>query len=299
MAWIASIAQPSTYTEFNIRLRHVKQLQPLGRCAGRFGRRKALYPSLPVLQLPAIGVWNKASPAKTRSIEMRVWPGRSSPLGATWDGSGVNFAIYSENADKVELCLFDSIDQPKESARVALREYTDMVWHAYLPDVAPGQIYGYRIYGPYEPSKGHRFNPNKILLDPYAKLIARDLKWSDEMFGYKVGDPMADLSFDDRDNAAIAPLAVVIDPAFTWGDDRRPGHRLAERRDLRGTRQGIHAAASRSAGKTARQLCRSGLGRGNPAHDRLGNQCRRAAAGSPASRRPAPGRVQARQLLGL
>jgi isoamylase len=156
---------------------------------------------------------------------MRVWPGRSSPLGATWDGSGVNFAIYSENAEKVELCLFDSIDQTKETERVLLREYTDMVWHAYLPDVAPGQIYGYRVYGPYDPAKGHRFNPTKILLDPYAKLIARDLKWADEMFAYKLGDPMGDLSFDDRDNAAFAPLAAVIDPAFTWGDDRRPGHR--------------------------------------------------------------------------
>ena len=156
---------------------------------------------------------------------MRVWPGRSTPLGATWDGSGVNFALYSENAEKVELCLFDAVDQSKETARVTLPEYTDMVWHGYLPDVAPGQVYGYRVYGPYEPTKGHRFNPNKILLDPYAKLIARDLKWADEMFGYKLGDPTADLSFDDRDNAAFAPLAAVIDPAFTWGDDRRPGHR--------------------------------------------------------------------------
>ncbi len=156
---------------------------------------------------------------------MRVWPGRSTPLGATWDGSGVNFALYSENAEKVELCLFDAVDQTKETARVTLPEYTDLVWHGYLPDVAPGQIYGYRVYGPYEPTKGHRFNPNKILLDPYAKLIARDLKWADEMFAYKLGDPTADLSFDDRDNAAFAPLAAVIDPAFTWGDDRRPGHR--------------------------------------------------------------------------
>ncbi len=158
------------------------------------------------------------------SSKIRVWPGRSTPLGATWDGSGVNFALYAENAEKVELCLFDSIDQTQETARVTLPEYTDLVWHGYLPDVAPGQIYGYRVYGPYEPAKGHRFNPNKVLLDPYAKLVARDLKWADEMFGYKLGDPAADLSFDERDNAAYAPLAAVIDSAFTWGDDRRPGH---------------------------------------------------------------------------
>ena len=153
---------------------------------------------------------------------MRLWPGRPYPLGATWDGRGVNFALYSENATKVELCLFDAPDSRQESQRIALPEYTDMVWHGYLPDIVPMQLYGYRVHGPYEPQKGHRFNPNKVLLDPYAKSIARLVQWGDEMFGYRVGDPAADLSFDDRDNAAFAPLAVVIDPAFTWGDDRPP-----------------------------------------------------------------------------
>jgi len=152
----------------------------------------------------------------------RIWPGRPYPLGATWDGSGVNFALYSENATKVELCLFDSADDTKESARLVLPESTDMVWHGYLPDVLPGQIYGYRVYGPYEPAAGHRFNPNKVLLDPYAKALARETRWCDEMWGYKVGDEAADLSFDDRDNAASAPLAAVLDEAFTWGDDRPP-----------------------------------------------------------------------------
>jgi glycogen operon protein len=143
-------------------------------------------------------------------------------LGAAWNGSGTNFALYSENATRVELCLFDSAEAEKESACVALPESTDMVWHGYLPDILPGQVYGYRVHGPYEPAKGHRFNPNKVLLDPYAKAIAAEVKWSDAMWGYKVGDPGADLSFDDRDNARFAPLAAVIDEAFTWGDDRPP-----------------------------------------------------------------------------
>jgi glycogen operon protein len=155
----------------------------------------------------------------------RVWPGKPYPLGATWDGNGTNFALYAESAEKVELCLFDTSDPlkaTKENERVVMQEFTDMVWHAYLPDSPPEQLYGYRVYGPYDPAKGHRFNPNKLLLDPYAKAIGRPLRWGDEMFGYKVGDKTGDLSFDDRDNAALAPLARVIDTAFTWGDDRPP-----------------------------------------------------------------------------
>src|SRR5262249_49447189 len=135
---------------------------------------------------------------------------------------GVNFALFTENATKVELCLFDAADATKESERLTFRHQTDLVWHAYLPDVLPGQLYGYRVYGPYEPARGHRFNPNKVVLDPYGKLIGRDLKWDDALFGYKVGDPEQDLSFDERDSAPYAPLAVVIDPSFTWGDDRPP-----------------------------------------------------------------------------
>jgi glycogen operon protein len=152
----------------------------------------------------------------------KQWPGSSYPLGATWDGKGVNFAIFSEHATAVDLCLFDSPEAEKESERVRFTEYTDHVWHAYLPEVLPGQLYGYRMHGPYEPQQGHRFNPNKLLLDPYAKGIGRDVKWADEVFGYRVGDPKIDLSFDDRDSAAYAPLAMVIDPAFTWGSDRHP-----------------------------------------------------------------------------
>jgi glycogen operon protein len=153
---------------------------------------------------------------------MRVWPGHPYPLGATWDGAGVNFALFSENASKVELCLFDSGGATQASNRIALNEYTDKVWHAYLPDVLPGQLYGYRLHGPFEPAQGHRFNPNKMVLDPYAKSIGRDVQWADELFAYKLDDPDADLSFDDRDSAAFAPLGLVIDTAFTWGDDRPP-----------------------------------------------------------------------------
>jgi len=149
---------------------------------------------------------------------MRIWPGRPFPLGATWDGAGVDFAIYSEHAEKVELCLFDSSDDTKEAQRLVLPEQTDLVWHGYLPDVEPGQLYGYRVYGPYDPKKGHRFNPNKVVLDPYAKAIGRNVRWDDSLFGYTVGSD--DLSFDQRDSAAFCPLASVIDTAFTWGEDR-------------------------------------------------------------------------------
>src|SRR5215213_7201739 len=153
---------------------------------------------------------------------MRVWPGRPYPLGATWDGAGVNFAVFSEAGKKVELCLFDSVDSKKETHRIKLPEHTDMVWHGYFPDVEPGQLYGFRVHGPYEPQNGHRFNSNKVVLDPYAKAIGRDVKWADELFAYKVGPGSDDLSFDDRDSAAFCPLASVVDTAFTWGDDRPP-----------------------------------------------------------------------------
>ncbi|HEX5472185.1 MAG TPA: glycogen debranching protein GlgX [Lacipirellulaceae bacterium] len=153
---------------------------------------------------------------------MRFWPGRPYPLGATWDGRGVNFALYSENATKVELCLFDSATDKKEAQRIELPEHTDMVWHVYLPDARPGQLYGYRVYGPYEPDHGHRFNENKLLLDPYARSIARLPKWTDALSGYVIGDKRQDLSYSKLDSAADAPLGCVIDEAFTWGDDRPP-----------------------------------------------------------------------------
>jgi glycogen operon protein len=135
---------------------------------------------------------------------------------------GVNFAIFSAHATRIELCLFDSVEATAESARIALPEQTDMVWHGFFPDIRPNQLYGYRIHGPYDPQRGHRFNPNKVVMDPYAKSVARMIHWNDAMFGYRVGDPDADLSFDDRDSAPFALLAAVVDPAFTWGDDRPP-----------------------------------------------------------------------------
>ena len=152
---------------------------------------------------------------------MRVWPGLPYPLGATWDGRGVNFALFSENAERVELCLFDE-DGWKETDRIVFTEYTDEVWHAYLPDVRPGQLYGYRVAGPYAPLKGHRFNHHKLLLDPYAKSVVGDLVWNDAHFGYKIGHPDADLSFDTRNNARWMPKCRVVDTAFTWGEDRPP-----------------------------------------------------------------------------
>ena len=153
---------------------------------------------------------------------MRVWPGSPHPLGATWDGVGVNFAIFSEHATSVELCLFDHPDAAESYAQVSMPEANDHVWHAYLPDVRPGTLYGYRVDGPYEPERGHRFNPAKLLIDPYALAVSGAIKWSDELFGYTVGDPAEDLSRDPRDSAGDMPKCMVVDPAFTWGDDRPP-----------------------------------------------------------------------------
>jgi isoamylase len=152
----------------------------------------------------------------------RVKPGAPYPLGATWDGLGVNFALFSESAERVELCLFDSPDATSESRRIPMPEQTDQVWHVYLADVYPGQLYGYRVYGPYAPSEGHRFNPAKLVIDPYAKGIGRTIRWGDEVFGYRIGDPADDLSCDEQDSAAKAPLAAVVDQAFVWGDDCPP-----------------------------------------------------------------------------
>jgi glycogen operon protein len=153
---------------------------------------------------------------------MKVWPGQPQPLGATWDGAGVNFALFSENATGVELCLFESSFEHREVARIRMREQTDQVWHVYLPQARPGQLYGYRVHGPYEPEAGHRFNAAKLLLDPYAKAIAGTVQWSEALFGYTIGHPDADLSQDERDSAAGVPRCVVIDPAFSWGDDAPP-----------------------------------------------------------------------------
>src|SRR5215210_6820061 len=155
-------------------------------------------------------------------MKMTQFPCYPFPLGANWDGQGVNFALYSENATAVELCLFSEPDQEKESIRIRISERSNHIWHVYLPGLLPGQLYGYRVYGPYEPQNGHRFNPNKLLIDPYAKAISGRVKWNDSLFGYEVGHPESDLSFDDRDSAPFAPKSVVIDTRFDWEGDKLP-----------------------------------------------------------------------------
>ncbi|MDQ3397760.1 MAG: glycogen debranching protein GlgX, partial [Deinococcota bacterium] len=153
---------------------------------------------------------------------MRYRPGNPFPFGATWDGIGVNFALYSEHADAVELLLFDGAEGAEPAHSFFLPERTGPVWHVYLPGLRPGQLYGYRVHGPYLPREGYRFNPHKVLLDPYAKAIGRPLKWHDSLFGYRLGDSQGDASFNSEDSAAYAPLGAVVEDAFEWGDDYAP-----------------------------------------------------------------------------
>ncbi|HZC36500.1 MAG TPA: glycogen debranching protein GlgX [Chthoniobacterales bacterium] len=147
-----------------------------------------------------------------------VKEGLPHPCGATWDGEGTNFAIFSGNATKVELCLFDERGN-RELERIELPEYTNQIWHGYLPGIKPATVYGYRVYGPYEPEKGHRFNPNKLLLDPYACGHTGDLTWHPAIFGYQM-ETMDDLTFDERDSAPFMPKCVVVDPTFQWSEAR-------------------------------------------------------------------------------
>ena len=155
-------------------------------------------------------------------MPIKVWPGTPYPLGATWTGRGVNFAIFSENATGVDVCLFDSADSPIESVRVRMTEYTDQVWHVFLPEILPGQHYGYRVYGPYEPEKGLRFNASKLLLDPYSKALSGDIEWGTEMYAYEMGGEDADLNRDHRDDSEGMPKSIVVDPAFDWEGDELP-----------------------------------------------------------------------------
>jgi isoamylase len=153
--------------------------------------------------------------------KMAIWPGKPYPLGATWDGEGVNFALFSQHASKVQLCLFDNKGR-REVGSIEMQWQTDQVWHCYLPEARPGLLYGYRVHGPYDPHHGHRFNPNKLLIDPYAKDIWGHMRWSDVHFGYNIKSSRQDLTFDKRDNAPGMPKCRVVDPAFTWAGDRRP-----------------------------------------------------------------------------
>jgi glycogen operon protein len=158
----------------------------------------------------------------TEPVRSRILPGRPWPLGACWDGKGVNFALFSAHAEKVELCLFDPSGL-KETERIPLPEQTDEVWHGYLPDGRPNLLYGYRVHGPYEPAAGHRFNPHKLLIDPYARALHGQFRWTDAHFGYRGGPGGEDRAPDRRDNARYMPKCRVVETAFTWGDDRRPG----------------------------------------------------------------------------
>jgi glycogen operon protein len=151
-----------------------------------------------------------------------IWPGRPYPIGATWDGQGVNFAIFAAEASRVELCLFSSAEARHESSRIRLPERTGGVWHGYVPGLQPGQLYGYRVHGPYEPGQGLRFNPNKLLVDPYAHALSGEVKWHQAMFSYRFYSPNKDLSMSRRDSAPFAPRAVVVDHNFDWGDAQRP-----------------------------------------------------------------------------
>lgn len=151
----------------------------------------------------------------------KIQSGSPYPLGATYDGYGTNFAVFSANALKMELCLFDAAGR-HEVARIALPECTDQVWHGYVPNLQAGTLYGYRAHGPYQPEAGHRFNPNKLLLDPYAKLLYGQVRWTDALYGYRVSSHRADLSFDRRDSAPAMPKGVVTDACFNWHDENRP-----------------------------------------------------------------------------
>jgi glycogen operon protein len=154
--------------------------------------------------------------------EYLQFPGEAYPLGATWDGNGVNFALYAESATAVELCFFDHEHAEEETVRINIQERSHQIWHCYIPDVKPGQLYGYRVFGPYRPSQGHRFNGNKVLLDPYAKAIAGNIKWNEALFGYQLGSEEMDLSFSEADSAAYIPKSVVIDSSYDWEDDKHP-----------------------------------------------------------------------------
>jgi isoamylase len=197
----------------------------------------------------------------SQGVSRKILPGSPYPQGATWDGAGVNFAIYSENATGVDLCLFDDLGQP-EKEHIELTERSAYVWHCYLPGMTIGQLYGYRIHGPYEPEKGMRFNPAKLLIDPYAKAVAGEVNWDYPVFGYKLGNPDTDLAVSDEDSGPGMPKGVVIAPHFDWKGDlqlRTPLHEsviyevhvkgFSKRNpdvpaDLRGTYLGLCAQSS-------------------------------------------------------
>ena len=155
-------------------------------------------------------------------MDSTIYPGSPYPLGATWDGEGVNFAIFSENAEAVELCLFTEEKDCSEAARIPIKERDHHVWHVYIPGLKPGQLYGYRVYGPFDPANGLRFNPNKLLIDPYAKAISGTISWHDSLFGYELGSEQEDMGFNKQDSAHFIPKSMIIDPNYDWEGVKAP-----------------------------------------------------------------------------
>ncbi len=236
--------------------------------------------------------------SSSRNASVRLSAGLPYPLGSTWDGRGTNFALFSANATKVELCLFDS-QGTREIERIALPERTEDVWHGYLGDVVPGQIYGYRVHGPYQPEDGLRFNSHKLLLDPYAKELAGRMAWSDAHFAYRAGSARADLSFDRRDNARGVPQGRGGGRSLHLGQRAATRGAVGRHLHLRGACQRPDPAARGCAAALARHLprpCRARDHRSSPAARR---HRARTAADPCLRRRPAPGRTGPLQLLGL
>ena len=229
-----------------------------------------------------------------KRTSLRIWPGKPYPLGATWDGVGTNFSVFSEVAERVELCLFDANGS---ETRVDLPETTAFIWHGYLPNVGPGQRYGFRVHGPWEPENGHRCNPNKLLLDPYGKAVDGQVHWNEAVFPYHFDEP--DTSRNDADSAPFMPKSVVINPYFDWGDDRRRARRGTRRSSTRRTSK---ASRMRHPG-IPENLRGTYAGLAHPAAIKLPEAARRhrgrAAAGPSVHPRQASARPRPAQLLGL
>ena len=182
----------------------------------------------------------------------RIDDGSPAPLGATFDGRGVNFALFSANATGVELCLFDPKGN-REIERVALPRRTDQVWHVYVDGLVPGQLYGYRVHGPYDPRRGHRFNPHKLLIDPYARQLYGRVRWHEALFGYRMAGERSRTP-DRRDSAPSMPKCIVEDPSHRWGDDRPPRRPAPDSIVYEAHVKGLTAAPSRGAAGDARHL---------------------------------------------
>ncbi len=228
---------------------------------------------------------------------MEVWPGYPFPLGATWDGEGTNFALFSENAERVELCLFDV----EHETKVELRDVTAHVWHCYLPGVGVGQRYGYRVHGPYDPGRGHRFNPHKLLVDPYAKAIEGPVQWERGERPPLRAEPGGGRRprAGRRGRRRRDPEMRRRRPVLRLGGRRAAWHAVARHRDLRGAREGLHAAAPRDPGRPARDVCGARVRAGDRPPPRSRRHRGRAAPDPPHRRRGLSARPRAHQLLGL